>query len=81
MPHASSPDKFGAGRGLYYRHTGGMCNIRIGMQGTIMEFAEWFPLLAVGTTFTSLGCLKFYGLLRGIQGGRDKPFFQYVCGT
>lgn len=43
--------------------------------------ADWLPQLFVGTTFTVLGALKLHGLLRGIVGGRDKPLFDYVCGT
>ncbi|HYT90982.1 MAG TPA: hypothetical protein VEL76_19885 [Gemmataceae bacterium] len=46
-----------------------------------MAFADWFPQAAVGITFTLLGGLKMFGLLRGIVGGRDKPLFDYVCGT
>jgi hypothetical protein len=44
-------------------------------------FLEWFPFAVVGATFTVFGCLKLYGVLRGIEGGRDKPTFQYLCGT
>jgi hypothetical protein len=44
-------------------------------------FVGWFPFAIVGATFTVLGCLKLYGVLRGIEGGRDKPTFQYICGT
>ena len=45
------------------------------------HFTDWFIPLLLGLTFTSLGCLKFYGFWRGIVGGRDKPLFEHVCGT
>jgi hypothetical protein len=45
------------------------------------KFLDWFPFAIVGVTFTILGSLKLYGVLCGIEGGRDKPTFQYVCGT
>ena len=45
------------------------------------EFANWFPPLMVGLTFTVMGGLKLYGVVRGIVGGRDKPTFDYICGT
>ncbi len=35
----------------------------------------------VGLFFTAFGSLKLYGVARGIVGGRDKPAFQYICGT
>jgi hypothetical protein len=44
-------------------------------------FIDWFPFVLVGSTFTLLGSLKLYGALRGVEGGRDKPTFQKVCGT
>jgi hypothetical protein len=44
-------------------------------------FSDWFPLAAAGITFTTLGSLKVYGLMRGFEGGRGKPMFEYVCGT
>jgi hypothetical protein len=40
-----------------------------------------FPFVIVGISFTILGSLKLYGVLWGIEGGRDKTTFQYVCGT
>jgi len=46
-----------------------------------MAIADWLPPAMVGTTFTAMGILKMYGLLRGVVGGRDKPFLDYVCGT
>ena len=42
---------------------------------------DWFVPALVGGVFTLLGCLKFYGVLRGIEGGRDKPLSQKLCGT
>ena len=44
-------------------------------------FADWFPFVLVGLTFTVFGSFKLYGVIRGIEGGRDKPTFQKVCGT
>ena len=44
-------------------------------------FVDWFPFAAPGVMLTLFGCLKLYGVLRGIEGGRDKPAIQYVCGT
>jgi hypothetical protein len=45
------------------------------------KFVDWFPFAIVGATLTVFGCLKLYGVLWGIEGGRDKPPFQYICGT
>jgi hypothetical protein len=42
---------------------------------------EWLPFALPGTMLTAFGALKLYGVCRGIVGGRDKPTFQYVCGT
>jgi len=42
---------------------------------------ERVPSLIVGVVFTSLACLKFYGLLRGIEGGGGKPLGLRLCGT
>ena len=47
----------------------------------MISFSDWFPLLAVGTTFTFLGVAKMYGALRGIVGGCDKKFGEKLCGT
>ncbi len=44
-------------------------------------FSDWFPPALAGATFTALGGLKLFGALRGTVGGRDKPLFEYVCGT
>ncbi len=47
----------------------------------MLAFSEWFPLAAVGLTFTLLGSIKLWGLNRGIVGGADKPVVQRICGT
>jgi hypothetical protein len=46
-----------------------------------MQFLEAAPQLLVGFTFTTLACLKFYGLARGIEGGARKPLRVRLCGT
>jgi hypothetical protein len=46
-----------------------------------MSWTEWLPPAVVGVLFTTLGALKLYGLARGYVGGRDRPLFEYVCGT
>jgi len=46
-----------------------------------MNIADWLPYILVGVMFTSLACVKFYGLQQGIVGGRGKPFRQRLCGT
>jgi hypothetical protein len=46
-----------------------------------MTLPEWLPFLLVGTLFTLMGCLKVYGLARGIEGGADKPLSQKLCGS
>jgi hypothetical protein len=45
------------------------------------SLADWLPPAVVGVTFTLLGCLKLYGLSRGVVGGADKPFVTRLCGT
>jgi hypothetical protein len=45
------------------------------------KFVDWFPFAIVGAALTVFGSLKLYGVLRGIEGGRDKLPFQYLCGT
>ena len=47
----------------------------------MLAFTDWFPLVAVGLTFTILGSMKLWGLKRGIVGGGDKPLVQRLCGT
>ena len=46
----------------------------------VAAIAEWLPPLLVGSLFTLMACLKFYGLARGIVGGVQKPFTQKLCG-
>jgi hypothetical protein len=46
-----------------------------------MSFADWLPPLLVGVCFTVFGCVKLYGLRRGMVGGRDKPLVEKACGT
>jgi len=45
------------------------------------NLASWLPPAMVGILFTVMGGLKLFGTVRGIVGGRDKPTFQYLCGT
>jgi hypothetical protein len=45
------------------------------------KLVAWLPFAVVGAALTAVGALKLYGALRGIEGGRDKPPFQYLCGT
>jgi hypothetical protein len=47
----------------------------------MITFADWLPPLTVGLTFTIMGCLKLWGLNRGVVGGADKPFAQRLCGN
>jgi hypothetical protein len=47
----------------------------------MIAITDWLPLAAAGVLFTTLGCLKLYGLWRGIEGGGGKPAFQRACGT
>jgi len=47
----------------------------------VLAFSDWFPMAAVGLTFTALGSIKLWGLSRGIVGGADKPAVQRLCGT
>jgi hypothetical protein len=47
----------------------------------MLTFADWFVPAVIGVTFTLLGCLKLYGLCKGIEGGKDKPVAQQLCGT
>ncbi len=46
-----------------------------------MAWAEWFPPLCVGMTFSALGLLKLWGLSKGIVGGAGRPLTQRLCGT
>ena len=47
----------------------------------IIPFADWFPLLLIGTVFTTVGLLKFYGFRRHIVGGGGKPYSCRLFGT
>ncbi|MDB2686818.1 hypothetical protein N9Y42_06360 [Mariniblastus sp.] len=47
----------------------------------MLTFFDWFPLTLLGLTFTFLGCVKLYGIARGIEGGARKPFSERLCGT
>jgi len=47
----------------------------------MLAFSDWFPMAAVGLTFTLFGTIKLWGLSRGIKGGADKPVVQRLCGT
>jgi hypothetical protein len=47
----------------------------------VITFSDWFPMATAGLTFTIFGCLKLWGLNRGIVGGADKPAVQRLCGT
>jgi len=47
----------------------------------MIALADWLPHAAVGSTFTTLGVLKIYGLSKGIVGGGCKPYGQRLCGT
>lgn len=47
----------------------------------MIALADWLPLALTGTIFTLWGCLRLYGLARGIEGGRAKPVGQRLCGT
>ena len=44
-------------------------------------FTDWLPMAMVGLTFTLLGCVKLWGLRKGIVGGGGKPVVLRLCGT
>jgi hypothetical protein len=46
-----------------------------------MDLANWLPSLVMGLLFTTIGILKIYGLVYGIEGGGRKPLKQRMCGT
>jgi hypothetical protein len=46
-----------------------------------ISLAAWLPPAMVGGMFMLLGCLKLYGLSRGVVGGADKPLVTRLCGT
>jgi hypothetical protein len=45
------------------------------------SLADWLIPALVGLTFTFLGSLKLFGLVRGMVGGAEKPFLDKLCGT
>jgi hypothetical protein len=47
----------------------------------MITFQDWFPQAVVGTTMTTMGSIKLWGLSRGIVGGADKSALQRMCGT
>lgn len=47
----------------------------------MIVFADWFPLLLVGGTFTTLGLLKVYGFRHNMVGGGHKPWRSRLLGT
>lgn len=47
----------------------------------MISFAEWLPALAVGVSFTVMGCLKLFGFAKGVEGGHGKPLVARLCGT
>ena len=47
----------------------------------MIAFDDWFPLLMIGGTFTTLGLLKVYGFKRNIIGGGGKPFSCRLLGA
>ena len=47
----------------------------------MIVLSDWIPGALVGVAFTLVACLKFYGLRRGIEGGRGKPLGRRLCGT
>jgi hypothetical protein len=47
----------------------------------MISLANWLPPLVVGLMLTIVGCLKLWGLKKGIVAGADKPLAQRLCGT
>jgi hypothetical protein len=47
----------------------------------MIAFADWFPLLMVGSVFTAVGLLKLYALRHNIVGGGGKSFSCRLRGT
>jgi hypothetical protein len=47
----------------------------------MIAFADWFPLLCVGSLFTTIGLLKLYGFRHNIMGGGGKPWGTRVRGS
>lgn len=46
-----------------------------------LEITDIIIACTVGGLFTLMACLKFYGLLCGIQGGAGKPLVQRLVGS
>ncbi len=46
-----------------------------------MMIADWLPPALAGLVFTALGALKMYGMMAGIEGGRNAAVFDRACGT
>jgi hypothetical protein len=47
----------------------------------MIALGDWIPDALVGVVLTLVAGLKFYGLRRGIEGGRGKPLGRRLCGT
>lgn len=47
---------------------------------SVADIIDWLVPTLIGTMFTSFALAKFYGLAKGIVGGRDKPFAIKLCG-
>jgi hypothetical protein len=47
----------------------------------MIPFADWFPLLCIGITFTTIGLLKVYGFKHNIVGGGGKPWGTRLRGS
>ncbi len=47
----------------------------------MIAFADWFPLLMIGSVFTTFGLLKVYGFRHNIVGGGNKPYSCRLLGS
>jgi len=47
----------------------------------MIPFADWFPLLLVGGSFTAVGLLKVYGFRHNVIGGGGKPWGTRLLGS
>ncbi len=47
----------------------------------MIAFADWFPLLILGCTFTTFGFSKVYGFKHNIVGGGGKPWRDRFLGS
>lgn len=47
----------------------------------MIPFADWFPLLMIGSVFLIFGLLKVYGLTHNIAGGGGKAFSCRLVGA